>query len=214
MTTDKIQLHSISVVIAAKHHNPSILNKDFLAYNRIVPKSWSVVESISTPAVSTIKYSNGVEWIVDQDRLTVAEGFDIPFHQNEDTEVHNRAIEYVQILPHTPYMALGLNCVVSITHKNPDGWITGRFLDKSMQEQGIVMYPKFLIKISNAVVLNIGIGTNRVEDDEERANRVVANCNIHYKGPFEAKTLVGKISEWADIKDVLYGRIKTLLEAA
>ena len=39
--TFEIWLHSMSVVVTAEHHNPSILNKDFLINSGIVPQDWS-----------------------------------------------------------------------------------------------------------------------------------------------------------------------------
>ena len=69
----RVSLHSVSVVVTAQFHNPSILNPDFLASREIVPADWKVAETLTTPPVSVVKYENGVEWSVDQSRLTVAE---------------------------------------------------------------------------------------------------------------------------------------------
>ena len=53
-----VRLHVASVVVTANYHNPSILNNDFLVKNDIVSDGWKVADSISTPAVSVIKYDN------------------------------------------------------------------------------------------------------------------------------------------------------------
>ena len=99
--TSAIWLHSIGVVVVANYHNPSILNKDFLARRKIVPESWETVETVTTPAISVIKYSNGVQWMIDQNRLTITEVCDRPLRQNEDSTVHDQASLYVETLPHT-----------------------------------------------------------------------------------------------------------------
>ena len=66
-------LHSISVVVTAQSHNPSILNRDFLVLQEIVPESWEVIEAVTTPAVSLIRYKKGIQLVVDEEKLTVVE---------------------------------------------------------------------------------------------------------------------------------------------
>ena len=54
-------LIELSVVLVADSNNPSILNPDFLHYNKIVDKGHGVLDSpISTPGFSQVAYENGV----------------------------------------------------------------------------------------------------------------------------------------------------------
>ena len=46
-----ISLHSVSVVVTAQFHNPSILNPDFLESREIVPADWTVADSTVDGAV-------------------------------------------------------------------------------------------------------------------------------------------------------------------
>ena len=97
------RVHSVSVVVTAEFHNPSILNRDFLVSNGIVPKDWEVVEAITTPPVSIVRYSNGIQWNVDQSRLTVDENCGAPF-QNEYL-VHGWSLRIWKHSPMSPIEA-------------------------------------------------------------------------------------------------------------
>ena len=118
------RLNTVSVVITAEFHNPSILNRDFLASQGIVPPDWEVTASIITPPVSVVRYENGIEWTVDQSRLNVMEKCGSLFRK--DYSVHRLVNAYLEKLPHVPYRSLGLNCNVSMAVNNPQHWITER----------------------------------------------------------------------------------------
>ena len=121
-------LHSASVVILAESHNPSILNKDFLVMHHIVPKEWSVVETVVTPMLSVIRYANGIRLQVDGQRLEIAEECDLPFRDYTSDILYKLAVSYVNKLPHVPYRGLGINYTVSVINQDPTRWITKRFL--------------------------------------------------------------------------------------
>ena len=57
-------LHTVSVVVTAEFHNPSILNPDFLVSREIIPADWVVTEAVTTPPVSVVRYNNGIQWVV------------------------------------------------------------------------------------------------------------------------------------------------------
>ena len=205
-----IWLHSLGVVVVAKYHNPSILNKDFLLRRGIVPESWRSEETITTPAVSVVKYSNGVQWTIDQDRLTITEACDRPFQQNEDSEVHDRAILYVETLPHTPYTALGLNYTTSVIRRDPDSWITEHFLNENLRSQGLVMRPTFTMNVDDAT-LNLNFRTGNANRGNESHKSIIIDCNIHY-AHLDSVPLKTKISGWKNGKDTIHSRLVAMLE--
>ena len=209
-TESEIWLHSLDVVIAAKYHNPSILNKDFLVRHRMVPESWKTVENIITPPVSVIKFSNGVQWMIDQDKLIITETCNRPFQQNEDSKVHERASMYVKMLPHTPYTALGLNCTVSVIRKDPDIWITQRFLNTAFHDQGLTMQPKFTINTGDAI-LNLTFGVGDMKRGNTSHKSAVVSCNVHYDIQSNSDTLKTKILGWNDSMDMVHSRLVTML---
>lgn len=205
-----IWLHSLGVNVLAKYHNPSILNKDFLARHRIVPESWESTETITTPAVSVLKYSNGIQWMIDQDRLTITEECDRQFQQNEDSEVHNQASMYVETLPHTPYTALGLNFTASVIREDAASWITQHFLDEAFRSQELTMQPKFTVSTGDAI-LNLVFRAEEVSRSNEMYESVIIDCHIHHHGPFSSADLKTKILGWKSGKDTIYSRLVTML---
>lgn len=197
-------LHSVSVVVTAQFHNPSILNPDFLVSREIVPADWTVAETLTTPPVSIVKYENGVEWSVDQSRLTVAEKSG---HAVGDSyRVHRLVTAYLQKLPQVPYRSLGLNCQVSTPQANPQRWLIERFGAKWLcDEPAIVgMTPKFALDAGGAVC-QIGIG------DAKKVERIALECNMHHQGPLDVNGLCAAIERWPERQTFILSALAILL---
>ena len=146
-----LRLHQVSVVVTAKFHNPSILNRDFLVLQGIVPGDWEVKESVITPPVSVVRYGNGIDWTVDQSRLEVVEKCGGEFR--DEYVVHRLVDAYLEKLPHVPYRSLGTaRCRWRSTIRD----VTDRF----RRERGdgeprvLSMMPKFAVDASDAVCLH------------------------------------------------------------
>ena len=201
----RVSLHSVSVVVTAQFHNPSILNPDFLASREIVPADWKVAETLTTPPVSVVKYENGVEWSVDQSRLTVAEQSGPGF--GDSYRVHPLVIAYLRKLPHVPYRSLGLNCQVSKSQANPQRWLIERFGAKWLSDEPAVlgMTPKFALDAGDAVC-RIGIG-----DAPKSGERIVLECNMHHRGPLEVNGLCAAIERWPERQTSILSALATLL---
>ena len=188
-----LRLESVSVVVTAEFHNPSILNPDFLVSRGIVPTNWRVSETLTTPPVSVVKYDNGVEWAVDQSRLNVSEkagpSFDGPFH------VHTLVEKYLTKLPHVPYRDLGLNCRVAMKELDPRSWLFKRFAPPWLQDEHIVrgLSPKLVLDARDAVC-----HFSLVDALQEGDRYVVADCNVHHQGLQGVESLCAAISRWPD----------------
>ena len=200
-----ISLHSVSVVVTAQFHNPSILNPDFLASREIVPADWKVAETLTTPPVSIVKYENGVEWSVDQSRLTVAEQSGPEF--GNSYRVHRLVIAYLRKLPHVPYRSLGLNCQVSKPQANPQRWLIERFGVKWLSDAPAVlgMTPKFALDAGDAVC-QIGIG-----DAPKNSERIVLECNMHHQGHLDVDGLCAAIERWPERQTFILSALAMLL---
>ena len=205
-----IWLHTLGVSVVAQHHNPSILNKDFLMHRGIVPESWQAVETVTTSAISGISYDNGVQWMMNQNRLVIIEPCNRPFEQNEDSLIHERASLYVETLPHTPYNAMSLNYTASIICKEPGIWITQQFLNKAFCNPELVMQPKFTINMDDAT-LDIGFRAGNVSRHDGSHEGIMIDCDINYQRQFDSATLKNKICGWKNGRDMIYSRLRTML---
>lgn len=200
-----VSLHSVSVVVTAQFHNPSILNPDFLTSREVVPADWKVAETLTTPPVSVVKYENGVEWSVDQSRLTVAEKGGPGF--GDGYWVHQLAVEYLRKLPHVPYRSLGLNCQVSTPLSNPQRWLIERFGASWLSEERAVlgMTPKFALDAGDAVCYV------SVADAPKDGERVVLDCNMHHQGPLDIDGMCAAIERWPERQTFILSALAMLL---
>ena len=193
-------LHSISVVVTARFHNPSILNRDFLVSQEIVPGSWEVADAISTPAVSFVRYRNGIQLVVDEQRLTVSENCKSSFQ--DEYLVHTVVNDYLKKLPHVPYRSLGLNCRVAMRQKDPQEWLMHRFLKPGAWFRGkpmvLSMVPKFATKAGDAECFFTFSHGRAPIGQNESGNAVLADCNVHHAGPLDASSQQAAIGRWAE----------------
>lgn len=180
----KWRLVQFSVVVVADAHNPTILNPDFLASQRIVPKSWGweVAEAITTPPLAMVRYENGVNVTVEQNKIQISDPNvgDGP-EQSKITEI---AAAYVEILPHVRYTAVGNNFQSLIPRSNPGDYLKDRFLKEGewtkspsdLDAVGVQLsYP--LVPVGRlALTINAAEATLPGEDDHQEV--VVCNANF------------------------------------
>lgn len=199
------RLHSVSVVVTAEFHNPSILNPDFLVSREIVPADWTVAETLTTPPVSVVKYDNGVEWTVDQSRLTVAEKSGPAF--GDSYRVHQLADAYLRKPPHVPYRGLGLNCQVSTRQANAQRWLIERFGASWLRSERMVqgMTPKFALDTGDAVC-HISV----VDAPKNGGEQIVSDCNVHHQRPLDVDELRTAIARWPERQMFIVAALATL----
>ncbi len=193
----RFALRSVSVVVTAQFHNPSILNPDFLVTNDIVPEDWKVTDTLTTPPVSVVRYDNGVEWALDQSRMTVTERAGPDFQ--DVYHVHEPVIAYVKRLAYVPYRTLGLNCLVSRQQADSRRWLIERFGTNWLADETSLraMTPKFSLDAEDAVC-HISAEPS---DDGDGFN---ADCNVHHPGPLSSERICAAIRRWPERqKDVL-----------
>ena len=200
------RLHSISVVVTAQVHNPSILNPDFLSSHGIVPKNWTVTQTLTTPAAAVVKYTNGIAWTVDQLCLTVTENSGPAFGASYRS--HGLVRTYLERLPYVPYRALGLNCQVSKPESDPRRWLVERFAADWLQDDPRVrgLKPSLALDAGNAVC-NITLGDATVDDRE----CVFAECNVHHEGPLNVEELQAAIARWPEHQEFIVSALGNLL---
>ena len=202
-----VRLHSVSVVVTAEYHNPSILNPDFLVSRGIVPADWSVAETLTTPPMSVVKYTNGIAWTVDQSRLTVTENCGPAFRDHYES--HALVTTYLERLPHVPYRGLGLNCQVSTSQDDPERWLVERFAVDWLRDDPQVrgMRPAFALNAEDAVC-NISFAEGTRNDSP----CVAAECNLHHPGPLDVDGLRAAIARWPERQRFIVSTLGRLLE--
>ena len=203
-----VRLHNVSVVVTAEFHNPSILNPDFLVSRGIVPADWSVAETLTTPPVSVVKYTNGIAWTVDQSRLTVTEKCGPAFRDHYES--HALLTAYLDKLPHVPYRGLGLNCEVSALQDDPKRWLVERFAVDWLRDEPQVrgMRPAFALTAEDAEC-NIAF----TEATRDGSPCVAAECNLHHAELRDVDRLQAAITRWPERQRFIVSTLSKLLEA-
>ena len=208
-------LDSVSVVVTAEFHNPSILSTNFLVSNGIVPSDWVTTEAITTPQVTLLRYENGIEWMVDQSVLNVTQHCGTGF--GDHYEVYDIVRSYLEHLPHVPYRSLGLNSVASMGQDEPQQWLTKRFLKTGNWLEGqpkvIGMTATFTVEAGDAVCnLTFSPGQLGSEEGEPR-DAVIINSNVHHAGPLDANELRAAISRWPERQEMVLSAFDKLLKS-
>ena len=207
-------IQSVSVVVTAEFHNPSILNPDFLRGQEIVPMSWKTAQQITTPQFSNLRFENGIDWTVDQSKLAVSENCESG--DRNEYRTYGLVIEYLRKLPHVPYRNLGLNCVVAVRKQNPQRWLTQRFLrDGIWSHSGQTVFdmvPKFVIDPDGGprYTLSLRAGKSKLGGENAKPS-VIADCNIHHQGPHNVDSLCRAINRWRERKEFVLVTLRGLL---
>lgn len=96
------------IIIAAKNHNPTILNPDFLKYSGIIPQEWELVRQPTyTQNVSQLAFTNGIMIVAEPTRVIFIEA--IEQKEIKEIAVAEIAKKYVKTLPNIQYEGIGLN---------------------------------------------------------------------------------------------------------
>lgn len=107
-----------SVVVLSDGNNPKLLSHDFLARNHIVPEEWVVRDIVITPPFSNMVYENGVQFVVELNKLQVRANK--PERIDCDRDLPKMVTEYLRVLPHVPYQGVGVNFIFALKGKSHD----------------------------------------------------------------------------------------------
>ncbi len=151
-----LKLQNASIVVLSEGNNPKLLSHDFLARNQIVPEDWQIRDIVVTPPFSQILYENGVQFIVEINKLQIRANN--PELIDWERELPAMASKYLELLPHVTYRGVGINFVYFSENfpENPferllwdgpwlnrEGGLTGASVELSYREET----PQFNVKI-------------------------------------------------------------------
>jgi hypothetical protein len=125
----KLDILNTSVVVLAKHHNPTILHPSFLASESIVPSDWETVETVCTPVFAIVRYKNGIVFNVEENKFQVTDN-----KIKDDlrkSQVSDLACKYAEKLPHVHYNAVGVNFNGFIECAESDSTVIRQFLKRN-----------------------------------------------------------------------------------
>lgn len=98
----------LSIVVVARSHNPTILNPDFLKRASIVPEDWALAQNpvCMPPGFAQVIFTNGISITAQLEKIIFFE----PLETNQTgIGIHTIAKNYINVLPHVDYLAVGIN---------------------------------------------------------------------------------------------------------
>lgn len=181
----KFTVPSVSAVVAAQLHNPSILNHDFLLINSIIAKDWGdPTEYMSTPPFAQLAYAaKSIRFILQQERLMITKATEgeIP----DIADILSTAKMYVKTLPHVKYTAVGINSTMTVEFEKGGATqtMTERFLSSVLQAPQLVP-STFSIQLRYDLQkneqINLSYGPREGSDGSDRIE-----CTANYHVPAE-----------------------------
>jgi len=183
----KLEILNTSVVVLAKHHNPTILHPSFLASEGIVPSDWEISEQpVSTPVFAMVKYKNGIVFNVEQNKFRVSR--DELKDDVGESQLPALACKYVQKLPHVKYQALGINFTGFIECAESEKLVMDRFLKPGIadfngahpQASGF----RFVYRL-NDIRLRLSFDSGKVKraDNENERSGILIDANYQMDLP-------------------------------
>lgn len=175
------------VVVLAAEHNPTILHPSFLASRGIVDPEWEVVDQpITTPALSQVRYRNGIAFLVERSKLQLLDVGD--YDVLGESPILDLAARYVEALPHVPYTAVGINFTLLLEGGDPAGVIVDRFLKPgpwTSEFPGLTAMTPRLTYDRGDCTLNLDVksGTVTLFETKEEREGIVLHANYHHPLP-------------------------------
>lgn len=211
-----LKLLNFSVVVAAEHHNPTILNADFLARNQIVPDDWGwkrTDDCFSTPPLARVHYENDVSLICEPSRLQVIDA-------SNDLDpaasaVDDIAAAYVRTLPHVRYTGLGVNFKAMIPCGQPSLVLMQRYLKPGPwrdDSQGLEDMGLRLVYATDQGRLRISLDAGEVrstQDKGELTKAILAGANFHHD--LDEDTAVQQVERIVKRKTEYWDRFRNTL---
>ncbi len=179
-------IRELSIVVVGRNHNPSILNPDFLKFNNIVPKDWQLAQSpICTEMISQVVFNNGLTVVSQQDKIIFTE----PFLADDTGSVETPGVagEYLRMVPHVTYEAVGVNPKGHVTFESGEEALrciretflaAGPWLEfgNGVRQTGV----KFSYELQGRS-LNLAVETTMFQAEDSETPVVVFAGNFHHK---------------------------------
>ena len=200
---DSFRLKELTIVVIAKNNNPSILNPDFLKYNKIVGDNWDIAASpLCTDMVAQVRYKNGVSVLAELERLVFSENLVVSSESR--LRIPSIAKEYVRRLPHVDYRAIGINPVghiIADSAAEAEKFVVDNFVSKKpwlvVNKAQAIANLKFVYKLED-VRFAVSIESQDIKQGEnESVSTIVFGGNLHRE--ISLNEPEGKIKTLVDI---------------
>lgn len=193
-----IRLVNVSIVIVGQNgqdYQPPLLTPEFLKSKKIVGKKWELAEQpIMTPVVSVLKYTNGIVFIMELNKIQVIDNKP----ESLSGEVQSIADGFLTNLPISRHIGVGVNFVGIQERSDASDALaenfvqSGSWIDSNLTSVAIRFAYTF-----DDVLLRIGFDKGRaILADGREVEGILVEANYHVDIPttlsLEASTRAAK----------------------
>lgn len=154
------RLIQFSIVFTAQANNPTILNKDFLQFNKIVGKEWELKSPpICTEPFAQVNFKNDIAIISQLDKI-IFKVDKKPIDNESFEQIYQISKKYLNLIPHVNYTGVGINSNLLFEISNEIGsadYLINHFFKKDLNN------PKFPIE-------SLGLKFHMPIDGSKRCN--------------------------------------------
>jgi len=129
MEEDELYFAFASVVFVTSKNTPQTFRREWLEHQEIFGDDVSVVQSVETPPVIKIEYSNGFTFEANPERSEIKISLDYETDEDEKTEALEDLVTYATnfggATRYLPYDAVGLNYKIAVRSDGIENLTTG-----------------------------------------------------------------------------------------
>lgn len=207
---DAVVLVERSCVVVANAHNPSIMNHDWLVRNAVLPDAeWEWADPpITTLPLSRICYRNKIEVHLDSERLMIkASQLGASGLSDVGQTIQAIAVNYVNTLPHIPYVAVGNNFRALVECADPRDRLVEQFGGQGEWASGLqdlsVKLVHGLDGCRRSTQISAGSAERVVDDVAELADVLLVSGNYHRETNSVASSVTALERSATDCEDFL-----------
>jgi hypothetical protein len=173
-----------TIVVHGNNHNPTIINRDFLEIQEIVPEGWKEKtidkDILTTPQLARVPYKNGVVIQVEPNKATF---IDNNFRSFEKWDLPSITSKFIHTLKHVRYKAIRFVFFTLIEHKQSEDFLRHSFLQEkewqieNAQFRGVGL--RLVYEFANCI-LNLAIDPGTVKGKNQSSEKSVILINGNF----------------------------------
>jgi hypothetical protein len=204
---------NFSIVLAASSNNPTILNPDFLKYNKIVDDSYELKQHpICTEPFSQLIFKNGVSITSQLDKIVFSID-KISKNADDFSKIYHISKNYLECISHVNYKAIGINPKYFLKleeNQPPQEYIISRFMKGDIFKRPLSRIEfKLSFDVNNDTKCHLTVSTGEIKEETEKHKVVLVGANFHHELPqdlFKKISFMKKVLDsYMDDISVFYG---------
>jgi hypothetical protein len=177
----KLEVVNTSVVLVGQEYPGALLTPEFLKNAKIAKRNWELIEPpVITPIASVVKYSNGLVFIGEPNRIQILSGNPKEIDIASLADIVTKVVQKLAYVRHT---AAGVNITGFIEHSQATQFLLDRFVkqgfwtdEQTPKEVKLALtYPADEVMLT----LNYASGAAKLAPEQQKKDGIVVTANYH-----------------------------------